>query len=531
MEDFSKKLKDAERLAARSGVSRRDFMQLAMMTGLSVSAAGAMFSKAEAAETPKKGGTLRMGMEGGSATDSLDPRTYADSVMIAASLAVYDSMVEFDNAGNPTGALLESWEAKPGAVEWIFNVRQGIKFSNGKTLDADDILYSIGIHRGEDTKSPAKGILAQIADIKAITPSQISVTLSSGNADFPVILGDYHLVIVPNGFTDWENPVGTGAYKLASFEPGVRLVFENRGDYWMAGRANFDRVELLNIQDVAARTAALQSGQVDAVNRLDARTVDLMKGNNALSIVRTKGTGNRFCFVSRVTSPGFENKDLRLALKWGIDREKIIDSVYSGYAVPGNDHTLDAFNPYYNTDMPQRAYDPDKAAYHFKKSGLSGEITLSTSEGAWGSAVDCAQLYQESMSKAGITLNVKKESADGYWDNVWLKEPFCAVYWGRRLSADQTFTQVYGSGSDWNDSDWRVPAFDKLVEAARVELDETKRKEQYFECQEMIAEDGGMVCFAITDYLDGYSSKVMGVQPHARYDMNDNRIASKGWFA
>ena len=166
MEDFSKKLKDAERLAARSGVSRRDFMQLAMMTGLSVSAAGAMFSKAEAAETPKKGGTLRMGMEGGSATDSLDPRTYADSVMIAASLAVYDSMVEFDNAGNPTGALLESLEAKPGAVEWIFNVRQGIKFSNGKTLDADDILYSIGIHRGEDTKSPAKGILAQIAILK-----------------------------------------------------------------------------------------------------------------------------------------------------------------------------------------------------------------------------------------------------------------------------------------------------------------------------------------------------------------------------
>jgi peptide/nickel transport system substrate-binding protein len=109
MEDFAKKLKEAERLAARSSVSRRDFMQLAMMTGISVAAAGAMFSKAEAAETPKKGGTFRMGMEGGSATDSLDPRTYADSVMIAESLAVYNGMIEYDNAGNPTGELLESW--------------------------------------------------------------------------------------------------------------------------------------------------------------------------------------------------------------------------------------------------------------------------------------------------------------------------------------------------------------------------------------------------------------------------------------
>jgi peptide/nickel transport system substrate-binding protein len=531
MDNYSNKLKQLEPLVATSGVSRRDFIQLAMMTGLSVTAAGSLFSKAEAAGTPKKGGTFRVGMEGGSATDSLDPRTYADSVMIAASLAVYNGMIEFDNAGNPTGELLESWEAKPGAVEWIFNVRKGIKFSNGKTLDADDILYSIGIHRGGETKSPAKGILAQIANIKAISPNQIAITLSGGNADFPVILGDYHLVVVPNGFTDWENPIGTGGYTLASFEPGVRLVFKNRGDYWKEGRANFDTFELLNIQDVAARTAALQSGQVDAVNRLDARTVDLMKRNKDLNILRTKGTGNRFCFVSRVTSPGFSNKDLRLALKWGIDREKIIESVYSGYAVPGNDHTLDAYNPYYNTDMPQRTYDPDKAAYHFKKSGLNGEITLSTSEGAWGSAVDCAQLYQESMAKAGITLNVKKESADGYWSNVWLKEPFCAVYWARRLSADQTFTQVYGSGSDWNDSDWRVPAFDKLVEAARVELDEEKRKAQYFECQEMIAEDGGMVCFGITDYLDGYSSKVMGTEAHARYDMNDLRIAEKGWFA
>ena len=120
MENYSNKLKQLETLVATSGVSRRDFIQLAMMTGLSVTAAGSLFSKAEAAGAPKKGGTFRMGMEGGSATDSLDPRTYADSVMIAASLAVYNGMVEFDNAGNPIGELLESWEAKPGAVEWIF---------------------------------------------------------------------------------------------------------------------------------------------------------------------------------------------------------------------------------------------------------------------------------------------------------------------------------------------------------------------------------------------------------------------------
>ncbi len=531
MNDFDSKLKAAERMAKKGNLSRRDFMQLALATGIAIPAASTMFSNARAAEEPKKGGTLRLGVEGGSASDSLDPRTYADTVMIAASLCVMNGLVEFDNAGNPTGELLESWEAKPGAAEWVFNVRQGVTFSNGKTLDADDIIYSIQIHRGE-TKSPAKGLLEAITDIKALSPSQVAITLSAGNADFPVTLGDYHLVVVPKDFTDWEKPIGTGAYTLESFEPGVRIVFKNRGGYWKPGRGNFDMVELRNIQDAAARTAALQSGEVDAINRLDARTVDLLMSDPNIAVVRTKGTGNRFCFVSRVTEKPFDNKDLRLALKYGIDRDQIIKQVYNGYAVPGNDHTLDALNPFYNTKMPQRAYDPDKAAFHFKKSGLSGsKIELQTSEGAWSTAVDCASLYQESMKKAGIDLTVNKVSADGYWDNVWLKAPFCAVYWGRRLSADQTFTGTFGLKSDWNDSNWRLPEFEKLLTEARIELDNTKRAELYGQCQEMIADDGGMICFAITDYLDGYSPKVMGVAPHARYDLDDCRVAEKAWFA
>ena len=519
--------------AALTGrASRREFLRGAAALGITTALTSGIMVKAGWADTPKKGGTLRMGMEGGSPSDSLDPRTYADSVMIAASLAVMNCLIEFDAAGNPTGELFESWDVKPGAAEWVFNVRQGIKFSNGKTLDAEDCIYSIQIHRGE-TKSPAKGILEQIKEIKALSPTQVGITLSSGNADFPVILGDYHLVVVPKDFTDWQKPIGTGAYTLESFEPGVRLVFKNRGDYWKPGRGNFDTVELRNIQDVAARTAALQSGEVDAVNRLDARTVNLLMKDANLKVVRTKGTGNRFCFVTRVTDKPFDNKDLRTALKYGIDREKIIESVYNGYAVPGNDHNLDALNPFYNTAMPQRKYDPDKAAFFFKKAGLPANtaIELQTSEGAWGSAVDCASLYQQALKKAGINLDVKKVSGDGYWDNVWLKVPFCAVYWGRRMSADQAFTQVFGEKSDWNDTNWKVPAFQDLLKKARAETDFEKRKQMYWKCQEMIADDDGFICFAITDYLDGYSKKVAGVHPHGRYDMDDNRVAEKAWFA
>ncbi len=533
MSDFKQKLRLAETLAARSQISRRDFIELAMLAGLTLPAASALFTEAAYAAEPKKGGDFIIGMEGGSASDSLDPTTYADSVMLAASLAVCNNLIEFDDKGTATGELFESWEAKPGAVEWVFNIRQGIKFSNGKALDAEDIIYSINVHRGENTKSPAKGILEPIKDIKAISPSQVGITLSSGNADLPVLLTDYHIVVVPKDFTDWQKLIGTGAYTLESFEPGVRLVFKNRGDYWKKGRGNFDTVEIRNIQDVAARTAALQSGEIHAANRLDARTVNLLMKDPNLNVVRTRGTGNRYCFVARVTDDPFTNKDLRLALKYGIDRDAIIKQVFNGYAVPGNDHTLDALSPYYNTEMPQRVYDPEKATFHFKKAGLAAgtNIELQTSEGAWATAVDCAQLYQESLKKAGINLAVNKVSADGYWDNVWLKVPFCAVYWARRLSADASLSLVFGSKSEWNDTNWKVPEFDKLLESARVELDDAKRKEMYFKAQEMIADDGGMIAFAISDYLDGYAKNVMGATPHPRFDLSDQRIAEKGWFA
>ncbi len=520
-------------LAVEGRLSRRDFVSRATALG----AGGALGTGLIAApanaqtKTPKKGGTLRVGMEGGSASDSLDPRTYADSIMIAASLTLMNGFIEIGNDGKAKGELLESWETKPGAAEWVFNVRKGIKFTSGKTLDADDILYSLSLHMG-DTKSPAKGLLKQVKEMKKLSPTQVQFILESGNADFPSVLSDYHLVVVSNGWKDWSKPDGTGAFVLDKFEPGVRITFKNKGSYWKPGRGNFDAVEILYINDKAARTSALQSGKIDAANRLDARTVNLLARDPKLNIVRTKGTGNRYCFVSQVTAAPFDNKDLRLALKYGIDRKKIIDTVFNGYATVGNDHTMDANNPYYNKTMPQRAYDPDKAAFHFKKSGLANSgIELQTSEGAWGSAVDCASLYQESLKKAGVDLNVKKVSADGYWSNVWLKQPFCAVYWGSRPTADITLSTTFKSDSEWNDSKWKNAEFDKLILAARIELNEAKRGEMYGRAQELIAEDGGMICFAISDYLDGYSKRVMGNDPHPRYDLADDRIAETGWFA
>lgn len=511
-------------------VDRRQVMAAAAALGL---ATGLTALPAEAQETPKKGGTLKLGMEGGSASDSLDPRTYADSIAIAFSLMACNCLVEIDEKGNATPELAESWEAKPGATDWTFKIRKGIKFSTGKEVDADDVIYSINLHRGE-TKSPAKGILEPIKDIKKINSHEIQIILSGGNADLPFVLSDYHLIILPTGYNDFSKTlIGTGAYTIDKFEPGVRILGTRRkdGEYWKKGRGNFDSIELRYILDAAARTQALITGQVDAVNRLDPKTAELVMKAPTVNVVRSKASGLRYAFVAHRDTAPYTNNDLIMALKYGIDRQKIVDTVFKGFASIGNDHLVAPTNPFFDASLPQHPYDPDKASFHFKKAGVSGPIELQVSEGAFSGATDSAVLYQEALKKAGIALDVKRVSGDGYWSNVWLKAPFCAVYWGARPTADLQYSMTFLSSAAWNDTNWKRPDFDKLIISARAELDTAKRKTMYAEAQKMVAEDGGMVCFAISDFLDGYSKKVKGVAVHARYDLCDQRIAEKGWFA
>jgi peptide/nickel transport system substrate-binding protein len=509
-------------------IDRRQLLAAAAALGLSTKFG---IGSAFAAE-PKKGGILRLGMEGGSASDSLDPTTYADSIPIAYSLMFWNGLVEIGADGTAQGEVLESWEAKSGALEWVFNVRKDLVFGSGKPLTADDVIFTINMHRGENTKSPAKPLLAPITEIKKLSDHQIAITLNSGNADLPYVLSDYHLMVVPDGTTDFSKPDGTGAYALEAWEPGVRVVAKRKeGAYWKPGRGNFDGVELRYILDSAARTQALITGQVDAINRVDPKTANLVMKAAGIKVARTAGTGLRYAFVAHTDKEPFNNPDLMMALKLSIDRQKIIDNVFAGFASLGNDHLVAPNNPFFDPALAQHAYDPAKAAELYKKSGHTGPVNLKVSEGAFTGATDSAVIFQESAKAAGIEINVERVSGDGYWDNVWLKEPFSAVYWGTRPTADLTYSTTFLSDAPWNDTKFKKPDFDKAVIDARAEIDQAKRKDLYASAQKMVAEESGMICFAISDFLDGYSNKVMGNDPHPRYDLNDQRLAEKGSFA
>ncbi len=526
---MQKELKKLEHLIRDGRLDRRDFLKQAAAVGAGVALSPLLMPKMAKADGPKRGGRLRIGISGGSTTDSLDPALIYDMmVQVFVAGTIGNALVEIDADGNPIPELAESWESTPDAKKWIFKLRRGVTFHNGKTMDADDVIYSIQHHRSKDTKSAAKALLEGIVDIKKEDSHTVAFDLQSGNADFPYTLSDYHLIIGPKD-GDFTKGIFTGAYQVKAFEPGVRAFGVKNPNYFKSDRGWFDEVEFLGISDVNARTNALKTGQIDLMNRCELKTVHLLKRMPGIQVLRQDGY-KHYTFAMRTDTAPYDNNDIRLALKYAIDREQLVKTILRGYGQVGNDHPISKANRYY-ADLPQRQYDPDKAKFHLKKAGVSGvTFKLHTAEAAFVGAVDAGVLYKEQATKAGITIDVVREPNDGYWSNVWLKKPWCAVFWGGRPTEDMMFSTAYAKGAPWNDTYWDNARFNELLVSARAELDQAKRREMYGEMQRLVRDDGGVVVPMFSADLAAASDKIGYGKLSTNWELDGFRAPERWWF-
>jgi peptide/nickel transport system substrate-binding protein len=521
-----------KKILQTESLTRRDFMVRATALGVASAPASALWSSSAKAATPNKGGTLRLAIGHGSTTDSLDPGSFENLFMQVVGSTAYNQLTEVDNNGDLIADLAESWDVTDDALIWTFNIRKGVEFHNGKTLDADDVVASFQHHMGEDSKSAAKAILDPIAGIKADGKDKVVFTLKSGNADFPFIVSDYHVAILPSkdGVIDATSGIGTGGYSIENYEPGVRTALKRFANYWKPDRAHFDGAEVLAIVDVAARTNALTTGEIDAMDRVDLKTAHLLARDKNVSIEEVSGT-QHYTFAMHTDIAPFDNNDVRLALKFGIDREALVKTILRGHGVVGNDHPIGRSNRFHADDLPQRQYDPDQAKFHLKKAGLDSlKVDLSAADAAFPGAVDAAVLYKEHAAKAGIDINVVREPNDGYWSNVWLKKPWSAVYWGGRPTEDWMFSTAYAEGVPWNDTHFSHARFNELLVAARSELDDAKRREMYFEMQKILSDEGGVIIPMFANYVMGLSKKVQHDKLGANWSMDGFKCIERWWF-
>lgn len=485
------------------------------------------------AQTPAQGGTLRLGIGRFDSGETLDPQGTETSFMQNLQWQLRNNLVEVGAGGVLVPELATGWEANGDLTVWTFKLRQGVEFHNGKTMDAEDVVFSVNLHRGEKSYSQVKSLAAVIADVKATAPDEVTFTLHAPNAGFPAVLSLTCMYIVPANDENFDAGIGTGAYVFEAYEPGVKSIVRRNPNYWKEGRGHFDSVEMLAIRDVNARTTALQTGQIDAMNAVDTTTAKLLDMMPMVDLIQTQSKVH-YAFSMMTTDPLFSDPRVRKAMKLAINRQDLVEKVLNGYGSVANDQPISSAYQYYDPSLAQHEYDPDQARSLLKAAGAEGlETTLFASETPFTGAVDAAQLYSEHASAAGIRITVSREPEDGYWTNIWGKKPLFATRWSGRANEDLVLSLSYSRESlgGYNETGWDNEAFNAALAAARSEKDAEKRRALYAECQALIAEEGGMIAPVWADLLDAKSNKVStGEQVSGDWDLDGNRCAERWWF-
>lgn len=510
--------------AIKTSTTRREFL----MAGTALGAGLALGAGPALAQTPTRGGKLTIAATGAAATDTLDPRIISSIYHGMLAYFYGNCLTEMGEGNRLVGELAENWEATQGGRRWVFNLRRGVTFHNGRALTAADVVWSINLHRGADSRSAAKVLLDPVTNVSA-DGNQVIFDTSEPYADLPYVLSDQHLIIIPANTTDFNAGIGTGPFKVDRYVAGQRIAGTRNPNYWKQGRAHVAECELLAVGDTNARISALQSGEIQMMERVDTRTAALLERAQGIQVLRSS-TGAYRPFMMLADTAPFTNADLRMALKLAINREDMLQRVFRGYGRVGNDHPIGQADPFHAASIPQRTYDPDRARSLYQRSGHSGPIALSFSDVAFAEAPDAAALFREHAARAGINIELVREPNDGYWSNVWRRKAFCAAAWGGRPTAGIMLATAFKSDAPFNDSNWRVPEFDAVLAQARVELNEARRRELYAQCQRMINETGGCINPIFADVIDAARANVRGFFP-GNYAMSGMRVMERVWLA
>ncbi len=494
--------------AVKSGHSRRDVLKLMMVTGVSLAVAQNLLSSGGTAmaQTPKKGGSVRFASNLHGPDDQLDPPLFTSTVDYTRGRATYNSLVQHSNELVPQPELAEEFLPNADATEWTFKIRKGVNFHDGAALTADDVVYSMSRHLGEDSTSVIKSVLGSIKEWKKTGEHECKAIMNTPNADLPTLLGLFQTKIVKNGSTGDGN--GTGPFKMDAFEPGVKSVHSRNEDYWREG-ANLDGCEITAITDPVARVNALIAGDVQLASTMEPKAFRQIDSADNVTLLSTPAALQVGICCLKNASPG-ENDDFVKGLQYIMDRERIVKKILKGKGSVGNDTPImSAHGPDFCSELPQRSFDPDKAKFHFEKSGISS-AELFVAPVAPG-IEDVSLLAQVNCAKIGFDLKIKKVPTDGYWGAVWMAEPLNVVTWNMRPTANSQMAIQFGPGAAWNDTYWNNERMGELLSSSLSELDPVKRHAMYCEMQTLIHEQSGMIIPAFSNINDGIANNVMGM--------------------
>jgi peptide/nickel transport system substrate-binding protein len=522
--------KEATAMTDREGsqghLSRADLFRRAAAGGLVVAGSGVLGDSALAgldaldAATPKRGGTFRIGVSGGSTKDFIDGQNIVTRPDQARIVTGWETLVVFDSKFRLRfDGLAESIEHNKRGDVWTIRVRKGIEFHNGKTLGAEDVIYSL-----KRLVNPKLGLFGGAA-LKSIDPNGMkkvdkrTVRLKLKQPDGTLLdaLGQYIAGVVPVGYSPdavgkADPNIGTGPYKLKSFTPGQQSVHVRNPNYWRSGQPYFDEVVIIDFPDDTARVNALLGGQVDAITDVPPAQVAVVNGHSGTKVLESPSAAwTPICM--RVDAAPFDDVRVRQAFRLIANRPQMVAQGLAGHGKIGND-LYGIFDEAFASDLPQRKQDIDKAKSLLKAAGKDGlSVDLQTTNGALGMN-EGAQVFAQQAKAAGVTVNVKILDSGAFYGNQYLKWPLSTDFWGSRNYLSQVAAGSLPT-SPYNETHWpdtKDNRFLALYRQAVRTVDRTKQREILHEMQKMEYDNGGYIIWGFSTLLDGYATKVKGLR-------------------
>jgi peptide/nickel transport system substrate-binding protein len=480
---------------------------------------------------PKYGGTLKVAWLG--SVDFLDPHFTALTGGVQMAGNLYNGLLKITYDGKRVSFkpdLAEKWEM-PNEKTHIFRLHKGVKFHDGSEFDAEVVRWNLERVRNKETGSPHAWKLALLDTIEVMDKHTVRLNYKKPYAFFPVAMngttGRAGTIVSPKAVEKYgkafaRNPVGTGPFKFVEWVDNDHITMVKFPDYFEKGRPYLDKVEVKLMTEASSAIAALLTGEIDGITDVPFQFVKQVKGNPKVNLYSQVG-GNYIFLGMNCSKPPFNDVKLRQAVSFCIDRKAFIDQILFGEGIPAHGPISPPMSDFYEPEFEKgkngQYFDLDKAKALMKQSkypnGVECDyVAAATYTGELAGAQRNAELLQGALAKIGVKANIKPYERVAYRKTlIEGKFDLFDYYWAFDLDPDETLYPELHSGESWNWGKWSNPEFDKLVEAAQVNLDVKKRREWYHKANRIVAEDAPYALIAHVNERKVFGKHVKNFNP------------------
>lgn len=468
---------------------------------------------------PIKGGVLRVSVD--QAVSVINPLLTRVTPENLVTELLYSSLTRLKVDMSVEADLAESWSANDGLTEWTFKLRKGVTFHDGSPLTSNDVVATFKAILDPATASPGRANVGPITDIVGADDLTVVFKLSGAYADLPVALAYTNARIIPASFAKGDmkslssKAVGTGPFKLVSYEADRLVVVERNEKYYDPARPYLDRIEVKVFPDSSAESSALLAGDIDIISTIQPTEFMRVNGSDGVAALRTPS--GQFCNVNfGCDTPPFNDPRVRKAIALTVDREAMVDFVTEGFGTVGNDTPLNASYRFFK-QLPQREKNIEEAKKLLAEAGHANglDVTLVASDKP-AVRTQLAVALREMAKEAGININVQTMPHATYLEQVWKKGSFYVGFYNMQSSPDSIFKLLYTSDAAWNETRWNNKDFDALVAQARNIADEGKRIELYTKAQEIMNDSVPSIIPSFFDVLAAKRTWVQNFEAHPR---------------